>query len=397
MQSQSQTQRTGRPWLVGLGLGVLFASLFTVGIVPRLHREAELAAAAGAVTSEVPVVTVAKVVQAPTKTSLDLPGEIKPFQEAAVFARSNGYLKRRLADIGDRVKAGQLLAEVESPELDRELDQARASLAQTEANLAKSQTDLALAKITASRWVALRKDGSVAQQDADEKQAAYKAQSATVASMAAGVDAARKNVQRLETLTRYERVEAPFAGTITARGVDPGALIGTAGGSSNGSLFKLVQLDRLRIDVSVPEPYAPAIQRGEDVTVTVRELGHSFPGKVVRTAGALDPATRTLLTEVELKNDGKLMPGMYARVGIEAERPTAGLQVPGNTIVTNAKGSQVVVVGPDDVAHFQSVQTGVDDGALVEVQGGLKNGDQVVVGPSDEISDGVKVKTVAAK
>lgn len=391
----TSTPRRGRPWLVGLGIGLGFTALFVAGLVPRMHRQAELAAASSEAASAVPTVSVAAVTAAPATTALDLPGEIKAYQEAAVFARANGYLKRRLVDIGDRVSAGQLLAEVESPELDKELLQAKATLAQAEANLAQAQSDHALAATTATRWAAMRKDGSVSQQDADEKQAAYLSQSARVASVRAAVTAARSNVSRLETLTRFERVEAPFTGTITSRGVDPGALIGN--GANGAPLFKLVQLDRLRIAVAVPQPFAPAIARGQAVKVAVRELGRAFDGRVVRTAGALDPATRTLLTEVELANNGKLMPGMFARVKLTAARSTSALLVPGNAIVTRGHGATVAVVDGAGVVHVKPIETGSDDGKNVEVTQGLKAGEQVVIGPGDEVKDGAKVRSVPFK
>jgi RND family efflux transporter MFP subunit len=386
--------RKRTPWVVGLCLSAGFVGLFVVGLLPRLHREAELASAAAAVQHERPTVTVAVARPAPAETQLDLPGEMKAYQEAAVFARANGYLKRRLVDIGDRVRAGQLIAEIESPELEREIAQARAALEQAQANLTQVRTDAALAKTTAQRWQSLRRDGSVSQQDADEKQAAFLSQTARTASMEAAVRAARSNVSRLETLARFQRVEAPFAGTITARGADPGALIGN--GAAGASLFKLVQLDRLRVDVAVPQPYAPTIRQGQAVQVAVSELGQAFPGRVTRTAGALDPATRTLLVQVELANDGRLMPGMYARVKLTGKRAVTGVQVPGNAIVPRGKGMLVAVVDKAGVVRFRQVQTGADDGATVEIASGVQAGEQVVLGVSDDIQDGVQVRAVPA-
>jgi RND family efflux transporter MFP subunit len=387
--------RRVRAWQVGLLVGLAFTGMLAVGAVPRLQRHGALAAEAEHAAARAPLVGVAKARRVAGATSLDLPGEIRPYQEAALYARTTGYLKRRLVDIGDRVKAGQLLADIESPELEKELGQARATLAQAEARLEEVRTAHALAGTTAARWRGLRKDGSVSAQETDEKQAAYRAKGAEVAAAQAGVRAARQNVARLASLTRYMRVVAPFPGTITARGADPGALIGQGGANAGAPLFRLVQADRLRIVLNVPQAYAASVRPGMATTVAVRELPKPFTGRVARTAGALDPATRTLLAEIELANDGRLLPGMYARVKIEASRGVDALVVPGTAIVTRGGESQVAVVGDDQVVHYRRIGIGRDDGTDVEVMEGLREGEAVVIGPSDLIAEGARVEVAA--
>jgi RND family efflux transporter MFP subunit len=376
--------------LVGtLGLGGLFAA----GFYPRWHRQAALAAEAA--RPEAPTVNFVTPTRGAPSSELLLPGELKAWRETVIYARTTGYLKRRLVDLGDHVRAGQLLAEIESPEQDKELGAARASLAQARANLLQATTDLAFAKTSYERWTNLKKGGNVATQEADEKAAAYQAKRAQVAAVTAAVSAAASNVQRLQALTSFQYVTAPFAGTITARNVDAGALITPNGGKG---LFSLVQTDKLRIDVGVPQVDVAAITTGQAAEVVLRERPEPYPATVARTAGALDPATRTMTAEVDLANkDGKLLPGMYAQVRLATHRTTTAMQVPGTTVLARAEGTVVAVVTAENKIHFTKIKPGRDDGAMVEVLEGLKGDERVVVNPGDEVHEGAVVQPVAKK
>ncbi|MDB5097789.1 MAG: HlyD family multidrug efflux protein [Cyanobacteria bacterium RYN_339] len=378
--------------LVGtIGLGGLFAA----GFVPRWQRQAALAAETA--HPAIPGVNFVLPTRADAASELTLPGELKAYRETAIYARTTGYLKRRLVDLGDHVREGQLLAEIESPELDKELGAARASLAQARANLVQAQTDMAFARTSFERWQALRKGGNVASQEADEKAAAYRSKQAQVTAVTAAVSASATNVQRLQALTNFERVTAPFAGTITARNVDTGALISPTGGGATQGLFRLVQTDRLRIAVGVPQVDVAAVSSGQAAQVVLRERPEPYPAVVARTAGALDPLTRTMTVEVELANkDGKLLPGMYAQVKLAARHASSALQVPGTTVLNRSEGTLVAVVTADNKIHFQKIKPGRDDGALVEVLEGLKGDERVVVNPGDEVHEGAAVQPVAA-
>ncbi len=345
------------------------------GLVPRWKRRIELRAH----TRELAIqtVSVASATPGKTMTSLALPAEVRPLVEAPIYARTSGYLKRYLVDIGAQVKEGDLLAEIDTPELNQELAQSRAQLAQAEAALA-------LAKTTAARWVQLLQMKSVSEQETAEKQADEKLKAATV-------EAARANVARLQDLQSFERVTAPFAGTITARGIDVGQLI-AAGGSKE--LFRLTQTGTLRVYVRVPEAAVRGIAPGQNAELTMPELpGRVFPAKVVRTAGAISTESRTLLTELEVDNSkGELLAGAYAQVRFPDAKMEAALTLPSNTLLFRSEGSQVGVVGPDGVVHLRTVTLGRDFGPTVEIVKGIEPKDRVVLNPADSLVTGAKVR-----
>lgn len=332
-----------------------------------------------------------------------LPGNTMPFIEAPIYARTNGYLKRWYVDIGAHVKQGQLLAEIETPEIDQQLAQARADLKSTQANLE-------LARITAARWQNLLKTNSVSKQETDQ---AVSDQSAKEAA----VDASTANVRRLEQLQSFEKIYAPFDGTITARNTDIGALI-DAGSASGGAgspraLFTLAAVNKLRVYVSVPEPYADAARSGAKAALTFAEFpGQKFEGTIVRNADAIDLNSRTLNVEVDVNNaSGRIKPGSYAQVYLdvpEGERRAAGkttrggntesetaeaesLTVPSNTLLFRAEGLRVGVVR-NNRAELRPITIGRDFGDTVEVVSGLKLGDSVILNPSDSLIDGTLVQ-----
>lgn len=393
--------------LIAVVILALIVVGFFMGYVPRHRREEVLAAESKETSQSLPTVTVTKVKRSDQLSELVLPGNIQATTEAPVLARANGYIKKRYADIGDRVKEGQVLAEIEAPELDQQILQARAAMDQTnsaveqaEASLQQGRSNESLAKVTAVRWENLQKRGAVSKQENDTYQSQYAAQQASVQALEKAVAAARSNVgaakanlDRLIQLKSYLTVRAPFAGVITVRNVDTGALVT----DSNTLLFRIAQTDFLRTYVNLPQTDADSVRPGQKATLTIPELpGRTFTGKVARTANALDPATRTLLTEVQVPNGaGTLMPGMYAQVDLSVPRKNPPLLIPGDTLVVRSDGPQVAVVAPDGTVHFTLIQLGRDYGDRLEVLSGLQAGQDLVVNPSDVVREGVKVKPVS--
>jgi RND family efflux transporter MFP subunit len=334
----------------------------------------------------VPTVSVMKPGIEPTSDELVLPAQLQPYVESAIFARTNGYLLRWTRDIGSHVKKGDLLAEIDTPEVDQELSQAKASRQQIEAQLQ-------LAKSTAERWTNLRKTDSVSQQEADQQVSAY-------AQAQANLAAANANVRRLEQLESFKRVYAPFDGVITRRNTDVGALISAGSNTQGKELFDIAQFDPLRVYVNVPQINSPSIRRGMPAYIDLREFpGQKFTGKIVRTADAIDPGTRTLLTEVDVPNkDGRLLPGSYAQVHFAVPVQTTRISVPVNALLFRSEGPRVAVVGTDSKVHLKPVMIGRDFGTKVEILDGLQATDQIVVNPADSLEEGqqVNIKTGGA-
>ena len=379
---------------------------YYLGYQPRQKREDVLAAEAKSTTESLPQVNVVTVGRSATKSSLVLPGNIQAVTEAPILARSSGYVRKRNVDIGDRVKEGQVLAEIEAPELQQQIrqakaavDQAEAAVQQAQAALQQGQSNEALARVTAERWKKLLDRGVVSKQDNDNYQFQWSSQQANVQALGKAVNAARSsagaaeaNVARLTQLLDYQTVRAPFNGVITVRNIDVGALV------NEGStlLYRVAQTDRLRTYLNVPQVDAQSVRVGQTATLTIPDLpGRTFPGTVTRTSNALDPASRTLLVEVQLSNGGgQLVPGMYAQVDLSVPRKNPPIVIPGDTLVIRADGPQVAVVAADGAVHFTKVQLGRDFGATLEVLSGLDEGQELAVNPGDAIREGVKVKPV---
>jgi RND family efflux transporter MFP subunit len=331
----------------------------------------------------VPTVGVTKPGIEPAADQLTLPAQLQAYVESAIYARTNGYLLRWNRDMGSHVNKGELLAEIDTPEIDQELSQAKAVQQQTVAQLQ-------LAKSTAERWANLRKTDSVSQQEADQQASAY---SQALANNAA----AEANVRRLQQLESFKHVYAPISGVITRRNTDVGALI-TAGSASTGKeLFDVAQVDPLRVFVSVPQTNAPSIRTGLPAYIELREYpGQKFSGKVVRTADSIDPATRTLLTEIDVPNhDGRLLPGSYAEVHFAVPVQITRMSVPVNALIFRPEGPRVAVVGADHKVHLKAIIIGRDFGTKVEILGGLDPNDQIVLNPADSLQEGqeVNIKT----
>lgn len=401
----------GKPIVIALLLVLLFGALLVVALRPRQLRNQEVMESLER-TQGTPTVLVTKAKRLPARGDLVLPGTIQALNEAPIFARSEGYLRKRLADIGDSVKAGQLLAVIEAPEVDKQVQQARAavsraeaSLAQAKAALEQSTTQMKLAEVTSQRWNALFARKVVSRQEADEKQAAYEARradsdaaKANVAAATQSVAASQADLQRLSDLKGFQEVYAPFAGVITARNTDVGALI-RSGASEGRELFRLAGIDTVRIMVQVPQTNVPAIQIGESAQILLQEMtGRSFTGRIVRTANSLDPATRTLLVEIHVSNPERiLLPGMYAQVLLAGKLSAATTVVSGDTLVIRSDGPQVAVVQDGGKIHYQKVLLGRDFGAETEVTSGLDGGELLVINPGDDIREGAVIKPRMAK
>jgi RND family efflux transporter MFP subunit len=327
----------------------------------------------------VPTVAVVRPSTEQTHEDMTLPAQLQAYVQSAIYSRTNGYLIRWTKDMGSRVNKGELLAEIDTPEIDQELSQAKASRQQIEAQLQ-------LAKSSAERWINLRKTDSVSQQEADQQTSAYTQAQANLA-------AADANVRRLEQLESFKHIYAPFSGVVTRRNVDTGALINAGNSGQGQGLFEVAQVDPLRVYVSVPQSDAPAIKRGMSAYIQLREFpGQKFTGKVVRTADAIDPATRTLLTEIDVPNkDRHLLPGSYAQVSFAVPIQTVRITVPVNTLLFRAEGPRVAVVGSDQRVHLKPVSIGRDFGTRLEIIGGLDPNDQLVVNPADSLEDGQQV------
>ena len=367
------------PLLVVLALALMLVA----GVWRHIqqHREQrQFAQQTGKVTVEV---LEAKPDQKPH--ALLLPGNITPVQETTIYARANGYVGHWLVDIGDNVKAGQPLAELETPELDKQLAAAQGTLKQSEANFE-------LARVTAQRWRELAQKQVVAKQDNDERQGSYQAAGATVSSNKA-------DVERLKQLQGFKKITAPFEGRITARKIDVGSLVSEGSGTAGTPLFTLAQTDPLRIFVDVPQSDAPLINVGMDAKILVRErASRDFTGKVTRTAGALDPTSRTMRVEVQIPNhDGALFAGMYAQVKFMLVDKSAPIVIPSDVFLFRPEGPQVVIVTSENTIHWQKIEVGRDFGNYLEVLKGLDVNTPVVMNPTDDLTEGLVVESKPAQ
>ncbi len=361
-----------------LGLTAVLVALFAIGLWPKWN--AMKLAQAEAAKEDLPVVVYVTAKRASSKADIVLPASLYAMQETMIYARTNGYLKRWLVDIGDQVKAGQVLAEIEAPEVDRELDQAHASRAQVKANLD-------LARVTSDRYAALLKEEAVSPQEVDEKHGVHEARKADYA-------AAEANLRRLAQMKSFQRVVAPFSGTIVARNVDVGSLIQAGSASSSGWLFKLSQTETIRVHAAVPQSSMRMIKPGMTVDLVVPELGERiFPAKVMRNAGAFDPATRTMVVEMHVPNrGGPLLPGMYAQARISLVNAEPNLQVPINALMIGGDGTRVATVDTAGIIHIRPVKIGRDMGKEVEILAGLADNERVINNPRDGLLEGSKVR-----
>ncbi len=346
-----------------------------IGFVPRWLHSRKLVAETRA--DSIPTVDVVSPVAAKADLGTPLPAEVQAFMQASIHARASGYLKNWFVDIGETVTNGQVLAEIDTPELDQQIAQAKAELDQT-------QAALDLAKTTADRWTNLLKTASVSEQETAEKTGDY-------ALKQANVEAARANVQRLEDLKKFDHVTAPFDGTVTLRNTDIGQLIAA---DSGPELFRVAQTNPLRVYVRVPQTLVHVIAAGQKAELTFQELpGRVFDAKVTRTAGAVEPSSRTLQVELQVPNPhGEILAGSYAQVRFTEVAEAHGLTLADNALVFRAQGSQVAVVGSDNKVQMRTIKIGRDFGNFVEILSGLDANDRAIVNPPDSIADGMTVQ-----
>jgi len=364
-------------------LGVVVAALAVTGVYTLIAHSSQGRALARETTQNaVPWVGVTHPQLEKPEDEVALPGTLQAYEESPIYARTGGYLVRWTRDLGSRVAKGELLAQIDAPEVDQELNQARAARQQVLAQME-------LAKISAGRWESLRKSDSVSAQEADQ-------QSSSLLQAKANLAAADANVSRLEQVEGFKKVYAPFSGVLTRRNVDPGALIVAGGGGRE--LFDIAKVDTLRVFTSVPQSYAPYIKVGAKATVTLQEYsGEKFVGVIAHTSQSIDPATRTLLTEVDVDNKaGHLLPGSFGQVHFAVNANVQKLTVPMNVMLFRAEGPQVAVVDADHRVRLRKLNIGRDYGATIEVLDGLTVNDQIVVNPSDSLQEGAQVNVSPA-
>jgi RND family efflux transporter MFP subunit len=357
----------------------------------KAKGEAELAAATEAKVKEPPAVEVVTVTQAPPSQPLRLPGGTEGWYQSKIYARVSGYITKWYADIGDKVKKDQVLAIIDTPELDAQLEAARAQLKAAEAEVVVSEADADFAKTTFERWQGSAK-GVVSEQEREEKKAGFAVAQAKVKAAQSKVTLDQSNVDRLTYMTQFKKVSAPYDGVITERRIDVGDLV-TAGSTSNTTpLFGIAQFDQIRVFANVPQSAAADTAVGTPAKVTTTDSSPQvFEGKVTRTSESIDPKARTLKVEVDLPNPRlSLVPGMYVQVEFNA-KSRALVQIPAGALLFRSGGPQVAVIQPDSTVKFKDVQIGRDNGNTVEIESGLADGDRVALNINNQIEDGSKV------
>ena len=399
-----------RPLLIFFAvLAIIVITAVVVGVLPRLQNRNGLQAAAGVDRAQRPVVNVTAAHLRTADAPLDLPGDLQALIESPIFARADGYLIKRYVDIGDRVKSGQMMADIETPELDQQILQARAtlsnsisSLRELEADLTLAQANLKLAQQTSQRWVLLEGRGAVSHQETDEKradlgvkQAQVESARAKIASTRDLVNANEANVRRLEHMKAFSRVTAPFDGMVTARNVDVGTLINAGNDGISKAMFSVAQTGTMRVFVNVPQAYAGSIRAGMAAELRVQELpGQVFHANVARFTHEVDAGSRSMLAILLIPNPrGTLLPGMYGQVRFPGAKSASGaVTIPGDALVLSSQGPRVAVVDADSRVHFRTVKIGTDFGNEVEITSGLAAGEVVIMNPADAAKDGALVE-----
>jgi RND family efflux transporter MFP subunit len=387
---------TGRMLLGGSVIVLAFAGLFAFAYLPRHAARETLVKEAAERAQALPRVAVVQPKLVSSERNLTLPGSVQPLEEAVIYARASGYVRRWLVDIGAHVKEGDLLAEIDTPELDQELAQARAALAQAHANVVQAKANQGLNVTRLDRTGKLVEAGLSPQQDLDQTQAQSVVGDAALEVAQANVAAQQANIRRLTDLRNFAKVTAPFAGTITERSIDRGSLV--SAGNAASSLFKLASTDTVRVFVQIPQDVAPSVKVDTPAELHVREFPNDkFLGHIARTAGALDNATRTLTTEVRVANEsGRLLAGMYADVALKLPSERRVFELPATALMNDAQGLRIALVGPNDTVHLERITLERDLGATVQLATGVTGGERVVQLASADLQEGQRVAPVVA-
>jgi membrane fusion protein (multidrug efflux system) len=381
----------GRALALGLAGIAVLAGAFVIGYLPRRAERAALVQATQTAGGALLRVDVIAPKRSSSDRALSLPGSVQPLEETTVYARASGYVRKWYADIGDKVTDGQVLAELDTPELDQELDQARAQLLQAQATLVQSRANEGLSQTNLQRYKQLAPSGVVSQADLDQRKAMAEVDQANVNVAQATIAAQQANMRRLTQLKSFARVTAPFAGTVTQRTIEVGSLVTSGNGQP---MYKVASMDPARVFVQVPQDVSPSVRAGVAAGVTLREYpGRSFGGTVARSAGELDALTRTMTTEIRVPNkDGALIAGMYAEVALTLPTPHRVFEIPATALTSDAHGSRVAVVDTDSKIHLVPVVVERDTGPTVEIASGLDGTERVAKLASAQFSEGTLVE-----
>jgi membrane fusion protein, multidrug efflux system len=380
---------------IGVIAALVLGGAFLFGWLPRRHAQKELAAETRATEGARLRVEVIAPKLASSDRALVLPGNVQPLEETTLYARATGYVRKWNADIGDKVKEGDVLAEIDTPELDQQLDEAKAQLTRAEAGIVQAKANTAFAKQSLERAQNMAQQGVASTQELDQRRTEAQVAEANVTVAIAAADAQRANIRRLSQLKSFAHVVAPFAGTVTQRTVERGALVNASNGSP---LYKVAATDPVRVFVQVPQDVAPTVRVDLPAQITVREFAdRKFEGKVARAAGALDPATRTMTTEIRVPNPkNELLGGMYAQAALTLPAPHRVFELPATAVMNDMNGLRVAVITPEGTVHLVKVVVERDTGPTVQIATGLDGTERVVKLGSAELTEGRQVD-VAAK
>jgi len=383
--------------IVGVLAVLVLGALVVIGVVPRILHRTSMENDERRASTEMPKVHVARASRSTAKSDLALPGTVQPLQETNLYARANGYVRKWYVDIGDHVKVGQLLVDLDIPDIDAQLQQAEAAANQARAGIAQAKSQLQLARTNNQRYTTLAPSGVVSKQEVEQFQSSFEVQGANVDAAQAALGNAEANVRRFQDLKSFGKIVAPFDGVVTMRTAEVGQLV-TSGTGLGQALFKIAEVDIVRVFVNVPQLYAAGIKVGMPAPTTMRETpGRTFVGKVARTANELDMATRSLLTEVDIPNpDRALVSGMYAQVTFDVKRQDQPLFVPATAVMFDARGTRAAVVS-NGVVAWKNVVIDGDFGDRLAISTGLAAGDMVAVTPSERLVEGMHIESEEVK
>lgn len=387
---------TGTVLLLAVAFAGLLGAMFAIGYFPDAHRQKEVNETARRAASAKPVVAATQPWRPKAETALSLPATAKAYQQTSIYPRANGFLKTLKVDIGDRVKEGQLLAELDIPDVEAQLLAARAGLENARSARISAKDSYDLAETTYNRYQSIYKTGAITKQELDEKQTAFLTAKSALAQADANIKSDEADIDRLTTLVGFAKIYAPFPGVVSVRNFDVGALLSN---TSTTELFRVEQTDMLRVTVDVPYAYVDQVKLGSRATLQVRNFpNRDFNGKVGRTAGAVDPATRTMRVEADIPNpDGTLLPGMYGTIAFQLEGVQPPLRIPTAALVFGPEGTQVARIGSDNKISFGKIVVGRDFGQEMEVLSGMELGDRIVANPGERMANGLEVEVAEKK